>query len=214
MLVFIFLKVQQIKQWINKTEQTQEFQELRTKDNPTLLHSVNLAHSPTYSLLNSVVYWCSHHYTHTLIHIATQRVELSAVHTRCPINPTLWYPHSLSATHNTLPSTLAVRYTQHSTVHTRCPLHTTLYRPHSCPLHTTLCRPHSLSATHNTLPSTLAVHYTQHSAVHTRCPLYAALCQAVHHTTVHLLLSAGLTLYNVYCTSWTYFSFPVSAGYP
>ena len=52
-----------------------------------------------------------------------------------------------------------------------------------------------------------------HSAVNTRCPLYAALCHAVRHTTVRLLLSAALILYIAYCRSRTYFSLPVSAGY-
>jgi len=157
--------VRHLKQWVIKTERTQVFQESLTTSNPALVHSVLLAHSAIYNLLNSAVYWCSQHYTHSILHFATLGAfPQSAVNTRCPLHATLWYPHSLSATRNTLISTLTVRYTQHSTVNTRC-------------------------------------------------PLYAANCHAVRHTTVHLLLFAGLTLYNAYCTSRTYFALPVSAGY-
>jgi hypothetical protein len=191
---FIVTTVQQLKQWVIQTEHSQEFQESLKTDKLALVHSVHLAHSPIHSLLNYVVYWRSQHSTHSFLNYATHgAVPHSAVHTRCPLHATFC--------RNTLLSTLAVRYTQHSTVHTRCPLHATLYCPHS------------LSATHNTLPPTLTVRYTQHSTVHTRCPLKAAPCHAVRHTTVHLLLSAGLTLYIAYRTSRTYFSVPNSAGY-
>jgi len=125
---FIFTTVQQFKQSVIKTEHSQEFQESLTTDKPALAHSVHLAHSPIYSLLNSVVYWCSQHSPHSLLHFATH----------CAVT---------------------------------------------------------------------------HSAVKTRLPHHAALCHAVHHTNVHLFLSAALTLYNAYCTSRTYFSVPVSARY-
>ena len=75
---FFFNKVHKIKQWINKTEQTQESQESLTTDNPALVHSVHKAQTPMYRLLYSVAYWCSQHYTHTLIHFATQLYLKSA----------------------------------------------------------------------------------------------------------------------------------------
>jgi len=42
-----------------KTELAQEFQESLARDNPALVHSALLGHSPIYSLLNSVDHWCS-----------------------------------------------------------------------------------------------------------------------------------------------------------
>ena len=224
--MFIVTTVQQLKQLVIKTQNSEEFQKSLTTDNPALVHSVHLAHSPIHSLLNSVVYWFSQQSTHLLIHYATHRaVPPSAVNICCPLHSTLCRQHSLSATHKTLPSTLAVRYTQNSAVNTRCPLDTTLCRQHSLsatlntlpstlavrytqhsavntrwPLHTTLCRQHSLSATHNTLPSTLSVRYTQHSAVNTRCPLHSTLCRQHSLSATHNTLPSTLAVrYTQHC---------------
>jgi len=87
-----------------KTEHTQEYQESLTRDNRTLVHTVLRAHIPIYSLLNSVVYWCSQHWqrARTLVHrfnsplcnalsVPQLQSSVTAIDTPYPLNATLWF---------------------------------------------------------------------------------------------------------------------------
>jgi len=76
-----------------KTEHTQEFQEKLSRDNLVFIHSVLQAHSPTYSLLNSVVYWCSQHWLRSQTQYSTDRFTRSTLFSSSARFPSLCNVH-------------------------------------------------------------------------------------------------------------------------
>jgi hypothetical protein len=98
---------------LNQLEESSTEKRTLTTDNPALVHAALRARSPTYSLLNSVVYRCSQVLTpvsNTVLHRST----LLAVHYAVPqLNP-----------FRTTPSTLlALLYVTHTHAHARTHAH-------------------------------------------------------------------------------------------
>ena len=97
------LQFKQLKQSVIKIELSQEFQESLTGDYVALIHSVLWAHSPVYSLLSSVVYWCSQLWQQSWIQYSTDSLihSLLPVHFRSYNLPSLCHLHFalLYATH-------------------------------------------------------------------------------------------------------------------